>query len=175
VAHGADIHANNDRALRSATENGHNEVVDFLKAHGAVPLPLRIAKLGRAEIADALALCAGETGGVACGICFADKEVGDGGAASADEFIAFPGCERPHIFHKACVKSWARRTREDAHCPLCRRSIVAARSDTGGSRATDVPDASPAIADAPGATPAPEAGGAEAVGAGGAGAAAEAQ
>jgi hypothetical protein len=35
VAHGADIHANTDGALRNASDRGHLQVVEFLVAHGA--------------------------------------------------------------------------------------------------------------------------------------------
>ena len=73
-----------------------------------------------------------------CGICFEILSEPDD-----TSFIAFPDCEKPHVFHRVCIFRWARQKQENTICPLCCKNIYVNRNDTGASNTTNVPDSTP--------------------------------
>jgi hypothetical protein len=127
------------KALQYAIDHNLVDIRDLLILHGAHPPRLRIQKLKRIDMENALLSLRNEgESNLMCGICFEILSEPDD-----TNFIAFPDCEKPHVFHRVCIFRWARQKQENTICPLCCKNIYVNRNDTGASNTTNVPDSTP--------------------------------
>jgi hypothetical protein len=133
------INADEGKAVQFAIDNNLVDIRDILLARGATLPRIRIQRLKRIDMENALQSLRdkGEPPPI-CGICFEILSEPDD-----TSFIAFPECEKPHFFHRVCIFRWARLKQENTVCPMCIKNIFVNRNDTGASNTTNVPDSTP--------------------------------